>query len=398
MFRKPKKTIKTLINEFNYPRFGPGMMWNAVKSRVEERGGVVRMNTDVVRILRTGNHIDGVVVSCQGREEVVGGTDFISSMPLTEFIEKLDPPPPRSVLEASSHLTYRDFLTVCLVVNHPNLFPDNWIYVHDPAVKVGRIQNFKNWSPDMVPDPTKSSLGLEYFCTKGDEIWSMSDQDLVELGKREIDRIGLARYADVEDGCVFRVEKSYPVYDSSYREHLSTVRAFVDGLENFQTIGRNGLHRYNNQDHSMLTGIQAVRNIVLGEHNDLWSVNEDREYHEEIRTLEVVIRRAFRKLDRFAFGMSLGAAAGLILFLMTISLVLKDGPLVGQNLQLLSQYFPGYTVTMEGSLVGLAYGFLVGFIGGWGVAFLRNTAMFLTLALIRRGAEFDALRRVLEFI
>ncbi|HEX5418103.1 MAG TPA: hypothetical protein VFZ25_20805, partial [Chloroflexota bacterium] len=148
----------------------------------------------------------------------------------------------------------------------------------------------------------------------------------------------------------------------------------------------------------MLTGMLAVRNLALGEQNDLWTVNEDREYHEEIQTLDVVIKRAFRKLDRLAFGLSLGMASGLLLFIATLGLVLKDGPFVGQNLQLLSQFFPGYTVTLEGSLVGLVYGFLLGFIGGWGAAFLRNTAMFLTLAFVRRGAEFDALRRVLEYI
>ncbi len=398
MFRKPKRTIKTLINEFNYPRLGPGMMWEAVKQRVEARGGTVRLNTDVVRVRRDGKRILSVVVARDGQEDELAGSAFISSMPITEFIAKLDPPAPEPVCQAASKLSYRDFLTVCLVVNKPNLFPDNWIYVHDPTVNVGRIQNFKNWSPDMVPDQNKTSLGLEYFCTEGDNLWTMSDCDLVELGKREVDQIGLARYADVEDGCVFRVEKSYPVYDATYRQHLATVRSFVDGLENFQTIGRNGLHRYNNQDHAMLTGMLAVRNLVRGERNDLWSVNEDREYHEEIQTLQVVINRAYRKLDRLAFGLSLGMTGGLLLFLMTLILVLKGGPVVGPNLQLLGQYFPGYTVTVEGSLIGLAYGFLVGFIGGWGVAFLRNTATFLTLALIRRGAEFDALRRVLEYI
>jgi protoporphyrinogen oxidase len=162
------------------------------------------------------------------------------------------------------------------------VFPDNWIYVHDPDVKVARIQNFKNWSPDMVPDPAKTSLGLEYFCNEGDELWNASDEALVDRAKHELERIGLARAADVEDGCVFRVPKAYPVYDTDYREYLTTVRRFITRLENLQTVGRNGLHRYNNQDHAMATGMLAARNLILGEHHDVWSVNTDEAYHEEI--------------------------------------------------------------------------------------------------------------------
>jgi protoporphyrinogen oxidase len=189
-------------------------------------------------------------------------------------------------LDAAHKLKYRDFLTVCLVIKKADLFPDNWIYIHDPGVRVGRIQNFKNWSPDMVPDLTRSSLGLEYFCNEGDEVWTMPDAELVELGKRELEKTGLAQAADVEDGCVFRMAKSYPVYDADYASYLGLLRDFVDSLENFQTVGRNGLHRYNNQDHAMLTGMLAVRNLVLGEQNDLWSVNTDQEYHEEVRSEE----------------------------------------------------------------------------------------------------------------
>ena len=410
MFLKPKRTIKTLIEEFDYPRLGPGMMWNAVKDTVEGRGGVVRMNTEVVRIHRTGNRIDSVVASCNGRKEVIQGADFISSMPVTECIKKLDPPPPAAVLQAAEKLTYRDFLTVCLIVNKPDLFPDNWIYIHDPDVRVGRIQNFKNWSPAMVPDPRKTSLGLEYFCTEGDAVWNTPDADLVELGKREVDRIGLASYADIEDGCVFRVPKAYPVYDSDYRDHLAILRTFVDGLKNFQTVGRNGLHRYNNQDHAMLTGMLAVRNLVLGQHNDLWSVNTEQEYHEEVRaqrkseeqhaveTVEAVLTRVVLKLDKGAFGLAMGASLGVFLFVMTLWLVVKGGDVVGPRLQLLSQFFPGYTVTAQGSLVGLAYGFATGFVGGWVFAFLRNTTWFLSMALLHRRAERSLLRKVLDYL
>ena len=408
MFIKPKNTIKTLIEEFDYPRFGPGMMWNAVKAEIERQQGAVRLNSNVVRINRTENRIDSVVVRHQGSEELIRGTDFISSMPVTGFIKALDPPAPLAVQSAAARLTYRDFLTVVLIINKPHIFEDNWVYIHDPSVHVGRIQNFKNWSPDMVPDPTKTSLGLEYFCTEGDAVWTMSDTELIAMGRQEIDRIGLASAEDVVDGCVVRVEKAYPVYNSDYREHLGVVREFIEGLENCQTIGRNGLHRYNNQDHAMFTGMLAVRNMVLGQHNDLWSVNTDQEYHEEIREqvtehdLEEVLQGAltevFLKIDRVAMGLSVGVAAGALLFLATLGLVLKGGTIVGPTLGLLGQYFPGYTVTAAGSLLGLLYGFVSGFVVGWAFAFLRNATVFLYVAIVHRRAELQALRRLLEYL
>jgi protoporphyrinogen oxidase len=410
MFFKPPQTIKTLIEQFDYPRRGPGMMWNAVKERVERQGGEVRLETEVIRLCRHGNRLESVVVSCHGYEETIPGADFISSMPITEFIKKLAPPPPPSVLHAAAQLHYRDFLTVCLIVNKPALFPDNWIYIHEPAVRVGRIQNFKNWSADMVPDLAKTSLGLEYFCNEGDALWTTPDADLIELGKREIDRIGLANYADIEDGCVCRVPKSYPVYDSDYRDHLTIVREFVDGLENFQSVGRNGLHRYNNQDHAMLTGMLAVRNLVLGKKHDLWSVNTDQEYHEELReaaevhgqdiaaVLQQALSLAFPKLDRMALGLSLGLVTGFFLFLATLGLVLKGGNVVGPTLQLLSQYFPGYHVTAVGSFIGLLYGFVTGFIGGWGFALLRNAVVFFSMVFLHHRTERQLLRKLLEYL
>ncbi len=409
MVFKPKHVIKTLIDSFDYPRLGPGMMWNAVRNKVDSSGGKVRLNCDVVRVCRDGSKITGVVVRGDGNEELIPGTDFISSMPVTEMVKKLDPPAPQHVLDAAGKLNYRDFLTVCLIVDKPDLFPDNWIYIHDPAVVVGRIQNFKNWSPHMVPDQTKSSLGMEYFCTEGDSLWTTSDADLIELGKRELEVIGLAKYADVQDGCVFRVPKSYPVYDSDYRDHLDIVRDYVNSLSNLQTIGRNGLHRYNNQDHAMLTGMLAVRNLVLGQKNDLWNVNAEQEYHEEVRSpatgetkeLAEVIQGAmaevFLKIDRVAFGTAWGAVGGLVLLLATLILVVRGGPNVGANLGLLQQYLPGFTVTYWGSVVGLAYGFGLGFLGGWMTAFLRNAALFLFTSAVHQRTERRTLREILEY-
>jgi len=410
MFLKPKRAIKSLAEEFDYPRLGPGMMWSKVKEEIEGHGAAVRMETDVAAIARQENRIDNITIARNGYRETLKGTHFISSMPVTEFIKKLDPPPPPAVLQAIEKIHYRDFLTVCLIVNKPHLFPDNWIYIHDPNVKVGRIQNFKNWSADMVPDPAKTSLGLEYFCTEGDELWNMADQDLIELGKREVDRVGLASYTDIEDGCVCRVPKAYPMYDSGYSDSLTTVRKFVDGFENFQTIGRNGLHRYNNQDHAMLTGMLAVRNMVLGEHNDLWSVNTEQEYHEEMPSdveveapditsvLQGALSQAFPRLDRLAFGLSLGVVSGMTLFLSTLFLVLKGGDVIGPNLQLLNQYFPAYSVSIFGSVLALVYGFASGFVGGWGFAFLRNAAVFLYIALTQRRAERQVLGKLLDYV
>ena len=411
MFVTPKKTIKTLIDQFDYPQRGPGMMWNAIKGEVEKRGGSVRLNSEVVAIHNGGGkYIHSVEIACNGHKEIIRGSEFISSMPITEFVKKLDPPAPTEVLRAADKLRYRDFLTVCLIVNQPNLFPDNWIYIHDPAVSVGRIQNFKNWSPHMVPDDTKTSLGLEYFCNEGDELWNMTDADLIELGKCELEHIGLASPADIEDGCVFRVPKAYPIYDTEYREYLATVKDFVGSLENYQTIGRNGLHRYNNQDHAMVTGMLSVRNVMFGEKNDLWKVNTDQEYQEEIRreiniepeiavdALKEAFAQAFAKLDRFALGLSTGAMSGVLLLLGTLLLLLKGGDVVGPNLQLLNQYFPGYSVSITGSILGSCYGFVTGFVVGWGFAFMRNVSVFLYGALIQRRAERLLLRNFLEYV
>jgi protoporphyrinogen oxidase len=416
MFFSSRRAIKTLIESFDYPRRGPGMLWNAVRQQIEKRGGEVRMSGPVSAVHRQGMRVNGVSVAVNGHAERIEGTHFISSMPLTELIKKLDPPPSPDVLTAASKLRYRDFLTVCLIVNQKELFPDNWIYIHDPTVKVGRIQNFKNWSPEMVADQSKTSLGLEYFCTEGDELWTMSDSDLVELAKRELDRIGLARYADIEDGCVFRVPKSYPMYDGEYAKHLEVVRDFVAGLENCHTVGRNGLHRYNNQDHSMLTGLYAARNLLLGEDNDLWSVNADMEYHETVRASAQPGRNArrwvspdereeheelalvFAKFDRLAMGVAGGAVAAALIMVLTLFLVIKGGPVIGPNLALLRQYFPGYRVTLGGAFIGAVYAFVVGGVLGWTAAAIRNVAMFLYWIVVRRRAEHLALRQFLEIV
>jgi protoporphyrinogen oxidase len=200
-------------------------------------------------------------------------------MPLRECVLAFDPPLRDEAIKAAKALAYRDFLTVALMVRRENLFPDNWIYVHDPTVKLGRIQNFNNWSASLLPESGITCLGLEYFCFKGDGLWEMSDTDLITLGKTEIEKLGLVKAEDVFDGAVVRMEKAYPIYDPGYQEAVEKIRIALSELKNFQVTGRNGMHKYNNQDHSMMTALLAARNIDGGSY-DIWKVNTDAEYHE----------------------------------------------------------------------------------------------------------------------
>jgi protoporphyrinogen oxidase len=269
--------VKSLISEFNYPRFGPGQMWDAMTEAIEEQGGEVRLESPVDRLELAGNRV--VEVSAAGVTYTLPDS-VISSLPLRNMVEMISPPPPQEVLDAARGLRYRDFLTVALVVDGEDLFPDNWIYIHEPSVQVGRIQNYRSWSPWMVPDPDKACVGLEYFCFAGDELWTMDDDALVELASRELEQLGLAPRSKVERGFATRVPKAYPIYDADYAERVAVVRSWLDGIENLQQVGRNGLHRYNNSDHSMLTAMRAVDNLLAGAHHDIWEVNAESVYHE----------------------------------------------------------------------------------------------------------------------
>lgn len=274
--------IKTLIDAFDYPEKGPGMMWEMVAEDIQTRGSDLKMKSGVEKIFWKNGKVTALEFDVDGKKEMVAGTDFISSMPIQELVRKMEPAPPREVREAADRLSYRDFLTVSLIVNKADLFQDNWIYIHDSDVKVGRIQNFKNWSPSMVPDPSKTCLGLEYFCFEGDGLWTMEDKDLIELGAKELGILGLVDLKDVEDGAVVRMPKAYPVYDGAYEGAVTTIREFLASLPNLYLVGRNGMHKYNNQDHSMLTAMLSVKNI-LGANYDVWGVNVDNEYHEEMK-------------------------------------------------------------------------------------------------------------------
>jgi protoporphyrinogen oxidase len=283
-FQKPGKgsVIKTLIDEFHYPKLGPGQMWEAARDHVRKGGNQVAMDSRVVAIEHDEARVQAFVSrDSNGNETRHTGRNFISTLPLRNLIQSMNPPAPVEVQEAANSLKYRDFLTVVLIADQPKTFPDTWVYVHDPEVRLGRVQNFKNWSPYLVPDQSKSSLGLEYFCFEGDGLWSMSDTDLIALGTKEIGEIGLVDPTKVVDGCVVRMPKAYPVYDDEYQRNVEIIRQWLAKLENLQVAGRNGMHKYNNQDHSMMTALLTARNIMGQGPYDPWCVNTDAEYHEE---------------------------------------------------------------------------------------------------------------------
>jgi protoporphyrinogen oxidase len=278
--KKAAPTAKTLIRNFFYPRLGPGQMWETATRKITERGGKVLLDRRVQTIHwdETGvTHVTGT--NHLGEFFQQEGTHFISSIPLKELMLALDPPPPKEVKAAALALRYRDFITVCLVVKRAEVFPDTWIYIHDPTVKVGRVQNYKNWSQAMVPDAQLTSLGMEYFCFEGDGLWTATDHDLAELAMREAGQIGLVKEGEVQDAFVVRMPKAYPIYDQEYQQHVETIRAWVSQFHNLQPVGRNGMHHYNNQDHSMMTAMLAARNIEGGDF-DCWKVNTEAEYHE----------------------------------------------------------------------------------------------------------------------
>ena len=402
--RRGQQAVKSLIHRFHYPRFGPGMMWERAAERLAERGSPTHLATELVRIAHRDGRVTGITVrDAEGRERESAVEHLICSIPLGRAAQLLDPPPPQAVLEAAAGLRHRDFLTVMVVVDAPELFADNWIYIHEPDVKVGRIQNFKNWSPQMVPDASTTALGLEYFVNRGDELWNTPDAELVELGRRELRQLGLDGGRPVLDGAVVRVPCAYPVYDDGYRERIATVRGWLEGLTNLQMIGRNGQHRYNNQDHSMLTGIYAAR-TVAGEPHPIWDVNVDGDYHEEVKgaggdrlvpaaptepTLDELLEAAFARFDGVALGAAVGVVTGVALCLATVQLMLLHGgePDEATSLSLLAIYLTGYSVSWKGAVLGLLEGGLLGFVLGTSLAGALNTLLGWVESALHRELE-----------
>ncbi|MBO0749384.1 MAG: FAD-dependent oxidoreductase, partial [Porphyrobacter sp.] len=274
------QAVKTLLETFRYPRFGPGMMWETARDKIVAAGGQIIMGHGLKQLASDGQ--DGWRMTATGAhgEVAIRASHAINSAPMRELAARLYPLP-QSTLQASQ-LRYRDFLTVALMIRSDDLFPDNWIYIHDSKVQVGRVQNFRSWSPELVPDPSVACVGLEYFCFEGDGLWSSSDDELVELAKREMAILGLLDPKDVIGGAVVRQEKAYPVYDEDYSANVAAMRAELEEKHpTLHLVGRNGMHRYNNQDHAMMTAMLTVENILAGRRlYDTWCVNEDAEYHE----------------------------------------------------------------------------------------------------------------------
>ena len=278
--KQKKDQITSLIDEFQYPKFGPGMMWERCRELVEAAGTKVVMQSRVTSIRHHGGRAVEVSTTSGGATSAYPCDHVISSMPFSQLLSIMDPPATAEVAAAAAKLEFRDFLTIALVVPEKYSFPDNWIYIHDPGVKVGRIQNFGSWSPYLIKEG-RTCLGLEYFVNEGDELWTMPDDELVDLGKLELTKLGLVDTGKVERGYVVRMPKAYPVYDEHYKDHLMVMRGWLEEhAPNVHPVGRNGMHKYNNQDHSMLTAMLSVENIFGADH-DTWEVNVEEEYHEE---------------------------------------------------------------------------------------------------------------------
>ena len=273
--------VTSLIEEFKYPKYGPGMMWEKAAELVEKAGGTVRLSTRVSAVHRDTSGATGLTLEDATGPTRVAADHVVSSMPLSELVLAMDPPAPSEVRTAAEGLRYRAFLTVALVVPEQYGFPDNWIYIHTPGVHVGRIQNFGAWSPFMVKDGW-TCLGLEYFVNEGDALWSRSDEELVTLATEELHRIGLIGDPSVvQAGYAVRIPKAYPTYDGTYRDNVEVIRTWLaQAVPNVYPVGRNGMHRYNNQDHSMMTAMLTVENILTGTAHDVWSVNVEEDYHE----------------------------------------------------------------------------------------------------------------------
>ena len=297
--RRRPTSITSLIERFEYPRLGPGMMWERCAELVEARGAQVLLRHRVKAIRHEAGRAASVVASTAEGSVELHCSSIVSSMPLPSLVQAMDPAPGAEVLEAARGLTFRDFLTVALAVPASEAFEDNWIYIHSPEVRVGRVQNFRSWSPDLIPADDMTCLGLEYFVFEGDDLWTADDEDLVELATRELETLGLVRPGCVQGGWVVRMPKAYPMYSSGYQEHVAVLRDWLDAnAPNVHPVGRNGMHRYNNQDHSMFTAMLAVENVVLGAGHDVWEVNVESEYHEELDSKSAPASEGLRQSPR----------------------------------------------------------------------------------------------------
>ena len=395
---------KSLIDEFNYPIKGPGMMWDRLHEKTKIGGGKVLLNSEIISLNHQNGYITDATYTHQGKRFKVAVEHIISSAPITTLVTMLNPKVPKEVLAASRGLSYRAFIIVIFIINKPSLFSEQWIYIHSPNVRVGRIQNFKNWSAAMVPDPNHTSIGMEYFCSEGDDLWTMPKTELVRLAARELAELGLADTNDIVDEFVLRQPKAYPVYDQNYFNRLGIIKEFIARFKNLQTIGRNGMHRYNNMDHSMLTGMMAIQNITGCKH-DLWSVNEEEEYLEdeknkrELQQLvpERLLIRLFGRMDKLGFATAVGTVSALYMFLATIWLAIKGVPTGTPDIAFLGEYFAGYTMTIKGAFIAFLYTFFYGFLFGWMFAYLRNLLITFYLFYVKKKSEFLSIKDFMVF-
>ena len=399
--------VTTLIEQFKYPRLGPGMMWEKCVQILDSEGSYTHMNQRANKVYIQNNQVTGIGLSLKsGDSKMISSAQYISSMPLRELILSMEPLPEENIVTAAKELRYRDYLTVVLIVNKKEVFPDNWIYIHSPQVKLGRIQNYKNWSGEMVENSDYTVLGLEYFLWEKDEEWEWSNEKLIELGHKECQEIGILESEEVVDATVIRMKKAYPVYDHNYTKNVTVIKDYINQISNLQTIGRNGQHRYNNQDHSMMTGVYAARNI-LGANYDVWSVNVEKEYHEEgddsnnfdrLIPQKIVEKdqiedeslpfenERLTSLDPIALGGSVGITMTLILVFSTLILIFKGGDVVAPNLSLLNNYLIGFDISFKGLLIGAIEMLIIGFTCGYLVAWLRNKCF--ELFIIKSHTEY----------
>jgi protoporphyrinogen oxidase len=389
---------KSLSERFSYPKLGPGMMWQRFMDHIVSGGGKVMLHCEVSSMHHDNRRITAVEYSTGEITDELSAENYISSMPISKLVQLFKPQPPAEVLESARQLAYRGFIIVVLIIDRQTLFPDQWLYVHSPKVQVGRIQNFKNWSRFMVPDQSKTSIGMEYFCNVNDLTWEMSDNELVDMATREMAEMGFAPVSLVIDSYVVRQSHAYPVYDSTYKQNLQEIRNYLDNFNNLQTIGRSGMHRYNNMDHSMQTGILAAKNCC-GEHHDLWAINEEKSYLEEDSSVkempvvpEKVLIRAFARMDKFAFAVAVGTVCGLMVLSATLWIISRGGDVLNSHLRLLGQYFIGYTVTVKGGFIAFGYSFFWGFLFGWLFAYLRNLFLAVYIYRIKRKVELLSLK------
>lgn len=280
---KKKRDVKSFINEFHYPKYGPGELWERVEHLIIQKGGKVLKGHKVIKVNIKDKIVKSVDIDNKKSKFNMQGDIFLSTMPYNELVCSINPCVSKKIQDSAGKLKFRDFITIALVINNPDICPDNWVYTHDKGMRPIRFQNFKNWSPFMVPDKNLTVIGLEYVCNYNDSFWSKSDEELIQIGKEDFSKLKFASSKDIIDSTVVRMKNVYPIYDKDYKKNVDIIKEYLDHIHNLYPLGRGGIHKYNNSDHSMMTAFLTVKNIIEGNKKyDVFKVNIDAEYHEEI--------------------------------------------------------------------------------------------------------------------